>query len=160
MLLELPRLSVIIFLQRIYSEKTPLCGKGEMGKIFLPQHNLLWINTFHHQTLSACVSQEQPREQRCSRPCSMSHRAVCLSSSCCRSGGRQDSSQPPRLACFSPALCSGRCSLTADMHFGTAASCSPVHIHCTQQPALHTSEVTDETSLKAAGPFLTFSHYI
>lgn len=31
---------------------------------------------------------------------------------------------------------------------------------CTQQSALHTSEVTDETSLKVAGPFLTFSHYI
>lgn len=38
--------------------------------------------------------------------------------------------------------------------------CSPIHIHCTQQSALHTSEVIDETSLKAAGSFLTFSCYI
>lgn len=54
---------------------------------------------------------------------------------------------------FGPGFCSGRWSLTADTHFGRVGPCSPIHIHCTQQSALQTSEVTDETSLKVAAPF-------
>jgi len=36
-----------IFLQSVYTEKIPLCWKGETSKIFLPQHILLWTEAFH-----------------------------------------------------------------------------------------------------------------
>lgn len=131
-----------IFLQRIYTEKIPPCWKGETSNIFLPQHNLLWIEAFHEQTNHDCVSQGQPCEQGLSRSRSMPHKNLWQSTSCYNSDGEHDGCQPSKLGCFAPGSCSGKWSLVAHMHFGRVVPCSSIHIHRPQQSVLHTSEVT------------------